>query len=157
MHAGRLSGYAWAVGATAACTLVGWSMRDYFDLVNIAMAYLLAVVFVALRYSRGPAVLTSILSVAAFDFLFVPPRGSFAVADAQYLFTFAIMLAVALVISRLVESVRRQAREQAALEIEAETERIRIALLASISHDLRTNRLRSWKARRRPWRRRGNG
>ena len=113
-------------------------MRDYFDLVNVAMVYLLAVVFVALRYSRGPAVLTSILSVAAFDLLFVPPRGSFAVDDAQYLFTFAIMLAVALVISRLVESVRQQAREQAALEIEAETERIRSALLASISHDLRT-------------------
>jgi two-component system sensor histidine kinase KdpD len=48
------------------------------------------------------------------------------------------MLAVALIISRLVESVRGQAAAQAALEIEAETERIRSTLLASISHDLRT-------------------
>jgi len=56
----------------------------------------------------------------------------------QYLLTFAIMLAVGLVISHLVESVRRQARAQAALAVEAETERIRSALLASISHDLRT-------------------
>ena len=48
------------------------------------------------------------------------------------------MLGVGLIISRLVERVRRQAREQALLEIEAETERIRSALLASISHDLRT-------------------
>jgi two-component system, OmpR family, sensor histidine kinase KdpD len=56
----------------------------------------------------------------------------------QYLLTFAIMLVVALVISHLVDSVRRQAARQASLTVDAETERIRSALLASISHDLRT-------------------
>jgi two-component system sensor histidine kinase KdpD len=131
-------GYAWAAAATVACTLIGWAMRPRFDLVNVAMVYLLAVVIVALRSSRGPAIATSVLCVAAFDFLFVPPRGRFTIDDAQYLLTFAIMLVVALVISRLVASIRRQAGEQASLEIEAETERIRSALLASISHDLRT-------------------
>jgi len=79
-----------------------------------------------------------VLAVAALDYLFVPPRGTFTVEDVQYLLTFAIMLAVALIISRLVDSVRRQAARQASLAIEAETERIRSALLASISHDLRT-------------------
>jgi two-component system sensor histidine kinase KdpD len=131
-------GYAWAVAATGACTAIGLAMRARFDLVNIAMVYLVAVVLVALRYSRGAAVLTALLCVATFDFLFVPPEGTFTVDDAQYLFTFAIMVGVALVISRLVEDVRRQARAQAGLEIAAETERIRSALLASISHDLRT-------------------
>ncbi len=113
-------------------------MRARFDLVNIAMVYMLAVVIIALRYPRGPAISTAVLSVAAFDYLFVPPSGAFTVDDAQYLLTFAIMLAVALIVSRLVESVRRRAAAQAALEVEAETERIRSALLASISHDLRT-------------------
>ena len=134
----RWIGYAWAVAAVAAATLAGWAMHPRFDLVNIAMVYLLAVVVVALRFSRGPAVVASVLCVLAFDFLFVPPRGTLTVDDAQYLLTFAIMLAVALVISRLVDSVRDRAAAQAALEIEAETERIRSALLASISHDLRT-------------------
>jgi two-component system sensor histidine kinase KdpD len=132
------TGYAWAVAATAACTVAGFAMRTRFDLVNIAMVYMLAVVVIALRFTRGPAIATAVLSVAAFDYLFVPPRGAFSVDDAQYLLTFAIMLAVALVISRLVEAVRRRATVQAGLEIEAETERIRSALLASISHDLRT-------------------
>jgi two-component system sensor histidine kinase KdpD len=132
------AGYAWAVGATGACTLAGLAMRPRFDPVNIAMVYLLAVVVVALRHPRGAAIATAILCVAAFDFLFVPPEGAFTVDDAQYLLTFAIMLAVALVISNLTERTRRQAREQAALEVQAETERIRSALLASISHDLRT-------------------
>jgi two-component system sensor histidine kinase KdpD len=45
---------------------------------------------------------------------------------------------VALIISELMERGRRQAAAQAALAIEAETERIRSTLLASISHDLRT-------------------
>ncbi|MFI4888072.1 MAG: DUF4118 domain-containing protein [Burkholderiales bacterium] len=131
-------GYAWAAVATLACTLAGWAMRPRFDLVNIAMVYLLAVVVIALRFPRGPAIVASVLSVLAFDFLFVPPRGRLTIDDLQYLLTFAIMLAVALIISRLVERVRREASANSSLEIEAETERIRSALLASISHDLRT-------------------
>ncbi|HEY5896496.1 MAG TPA: DUF4118 domain-containing protein [Burkholderiales bacterium] len=134
----RWSGYAWAIGATVACTLIGFVMRPRFDLVNVAMVYLLAVVIVALRTSRGPAVLTSVLAIAAFDFLFVPPRGTFTVEDVQYLLTFGIMLAVALIISQLTDSIRSRAREQAKLEAAAETERIRNTMLASISHDLRT-------------------
>ena len=113
-------------------------MSPRFDLVNIAMVYLLAVVIVALRFPHGPAIVASLLGVAAFDFLFVPPRGTLTVDDIQYALTFAIMLAVAVIISRLVETVRRHADEQASLEIRAETERIRSTLLASISHDLRT-------------------
>jgi len=133
-----MKGYAWALGATAAATLAGLAMRERFDLVNIAMAYLLAVVVVALRESRGPTVAATVLSVVAFDVLFVPPLGAFTVDDAQYLLTFAIMLAVGLIISGLKEKARRQAKAQAELGLAAETERIRSALLASISHDLRT-------------------
>ena len=71
--------------------------------------------------------------------MFVPPQGAFTVDDVQYLLTFAIMLAVALVISAPASSTAPpQAAAQAALALEAETERIRSTLLASISHDLRT-------------------
>ena len=108
MDAGRdWKGYAWAVAACGACTLLGLAMRPRFDLVNVAMVYLLAVVVIALRCSRGAAIAAAALCVAAFDFLFVPPEGTFTVDDLQYLLTFAIMLAVALVISRLVADVRR--------------------------------------------------
>jgi two-component system sensor histidine kinase KdpD len=131
-------GYACAAGAALLCTLVGLAMAPRFDIVNIAMVYLVAVVVVALRFSRGAAIFSSVLCVAAFDFMFVPPQGAFTVDDVQYLLTFAIMLAVALVISGLMESGRRQAEARAALALEAETERIRSTLLASISHDLRT-------------------
>src|SRR5690349_20965839 len=111
-----MKGYAWAAGATLSCTAAGLLMRGRFDPVNIAMVYLLGVVVVALRFSRGPAIATAVLSVAVFDFVFVPPEGTFTVNDAQYLLTFLIMLAVGIVISRLTQSVRAQERAQAKLE-----------------------------------------
>lgn len=131
-------GYAWAAGATIAATLVALGLDAYFHVVNVALVYLLAVVLVALRFRRGPVIAVSLLSVAAFNFFFIPPRGTFHVEDPQYLLTFAMMLGVGLVVSGLTERVRARARAQAELTLEAETERIRSALLASISHDLRT-------------------
>jgi two-component system sensor histidine kinase KdpD len=71
------------------------------------MTYLLGVVAVAARWGRGPAVLAVLLSVAAFDFFFVPPYFSFAV-DSQHLVTVMVMLIVALVISGLTVRVTRQ-------------------------------------------------
>ena len=74
------------------------------------MLFLLAVVVVAVRYGRGPAVLAAFLSVGAFDFFFVPPRFSFAVSDVQYLLTFGVMLVVALVIGQMTAGLSYQAR-----------------------------------------------
>src|SRR5690349_14153761 len=132
-----MRGYAWAVAAVTACTLIGLAIAPGLELVNIAMIYLLAVVGIALRFERGPVVATSLLSIAAFDFFFVPPQMTFSVHDPQYLLTFVMMLAVGLIVSGLTSSVRRQAEAKARLAVEAETERIRNTLLASISHDLR--------------------
>lgn len=134
----RWRGYAWAVAAAVMATVAGLAIAPRFDLVNVAMVYLLAVVGVAMRYSRGPSIAASVLCVAAFDYVFVPPQGTFTVDDAQYLLTFAIMLAVAVVVSGLAGRVRRDAEERSRMAIETETERIRSTLLASISHDLRT-------------------
>jgi two-component system sensor histidine kinase KdpD len=55
-------------------------------------------------------VLAAFVSVGLFDYFFVPPRLSFAVSDAQYLLTFAVMLAVALIIGQLTANLHYQAR-----------------------------------------------
>src|SRR2546426_500794 len=88
----RWPGYAVGLVAVALCTAIGTLMSPMFELVNIAMVYLLAVVLIAVRFGRGPAIAASVLAVAAFDFFFVPPLLTFAVSDVQYLITFAIML-----------------------------------------------------------------
>jgi two-component system sensor histidine kinase KdpD len=48
-------------------------MFPYLALSNLIMVYLLSVIVVATRHGRGPSLLASVLSVAAFDFFFVPP------------------------------------------------------------------------------------
>jgi two-component system, OmpR family, sensor histidine kinase KdpD len=111
--------YALAVGAVGACTGLAWAMFPRFELSNIIMMYLLGVVAVSMRTGRGPSMLASVLSVAAFDFVFVPPYFTFAVADSQYLVTFAVMLVVALVISGL--NVRGREQAEAARQRERRT------------------------------------
>ncbi|WP_174363197.1 DUF4118 domain-containing protein [uncultured Caballeronia sp.] len=94
------------VGITAVARL----LSHHIDLTNLVMLYLLGVVYAAVRLGRGPGVLLSFLSVAAFDFFFVPPEMSFAVSDTQYLLTFFVMLLTSLTISQLTSNLRRQAR-----------------------------------------------
>ncbi len=117
--------YAWAVGACVATTLVTFPMHALFDLANIVMLFLVCVVLVAFKLGRGPAMLAAVLSVAAFDFFFVPPRFSFAVSDVQYLLTFGVMLGVGLLIGQLTANLRfsadvassRERRAQALFEL----------------------------------------
>jgi len=106
----RRRGYGWTVVAVAAAALASTLLDPFFDLANIVMMFLLAVVLIAVRFGRGPAVFASFLSVATFDFFFVPPRLSFAVSDVQYLLTFAVMLVVALVIGNLTAGLRYQVK-----------------------------------------------
>lgn len=103
------NGYAWALVFCSAITVAAIPLIGHLDLANIVMLFLLAVVLVAMRFGRGPAVLAAFLSVALFDFFFVPPRLSFTVNDVQYLVTFAVMLAVALITGQLAAGLRRQA------------------------------------------------
>src|SRR4029079_5800238 len=49
--------------------------------------------------------------VLAFDFCFVPPRFTFAISDARYLLTFAVMFGCGVVISTLVVRLRGQERD----------------------------------------------
>ncbi len=90
------------------CTGIAALMHSYFERANLIMVYLLGVMWVAVSLGRGPAVLASILSVATFDFFFVPPRLTFAVSDSQYLVTFAVMLVAAILIGTLAARLRAQ-------------------------------------------------
>ncbi len=101
--------HALSVTVCVAITLIALFLGDFLDLANIVMLFLLAVVLIAWRGGRSPAVMAAFLSVALFDFFFVPPRFSFAVSDFQYVVTFVVMLSVALIIGQLTARLRRQA------------------------------------------------
>jgi len=103
-------GHAAALAGVALTTAIAHLLLGFMAPTNIAMLYLLNVVGVALRFGRAPAAVAALLGVAAFDLAFVEPRGSFAVGDAQYLVTFAVLLLVGLVIGQLAAGLRAQAR-----------------------------------------------
>jgi two-component system sensor histidine kinase KdpD len=102
-------GYWQAALACAATALLTLPLRGMVDAANIVMIFLLVVALVAARLGSGPAILAAFGGVALFDFFFVPPHFSMAVADVQYLITFAVMLAVALVIGQLAARLREKA------------------------------------------------
>jgi two-component system sensor histidine kinase KdpD len=117
--------YVWSViivALSTACAAIFNSLVPTFDLANLIVFYLLGVVFVAARFGRGPSIVASLLGVALFDFLFVPPQLTFVVADSRYLITFALMAVAALIVSGLTVRVRMQA--QAARQRERRTQEL---------------------------------
>jgi len=127
------SAYGWGLVVVAVCTALAALMFPSFAEANLIMTYLLGIVLVASRFGRGPSILASIVSVAAFDFFFVPPVLTFAISDVQYLVTFAVMLAVALVISTMAVRLRRQATSAGQREQ-------RIAALYAMSREFASSR-----------------
>ncbi len=101
-------GYGNALLVVGLCTFADALLQKHLDQPNLIMIYLLGVMTIAVRESRGPAVLTSLLSVAAFDYFFVPPFFTFAVSDTQYVLTFGVMLTSALLLSGLALELRQQ-------------------------------------------------
>ncbi len=98
-----------SIGSAAVCTALGYVINPFVTLVDLAMVYLLGVVVVSSYAARGPSVLAVLLGVASFDFFFVPPYLTFAVSDVRFVFTFLVMIIVALVISSLTLRIRQQA------------------------------------------------
>ncbi len=115
------------------------------------MLFLLGVVGTAVHFGYGASLTATALSIAALDFFFTTPYLSFAVDDHRHYLTFAIMALVASVISSQTERIRRDAAariqlatdrirlaaETERVQVEVRNERLRSALLSSVSHDLR--------------------
>jgi len=135
-----LRGYLEVVGVIAAVALAGWFVPLEYR--ALSQVYLLAVLVLSLRVSRGPLFAAAILSAAAWDFFAIPPRLTWSiddVGDAAMLLTYIL---VALVAGQLSARLRAQGRTLgAAMEREralTESDRLHRALFDSVSHELRT-------------------
>jgi two-component system sensor histidine kinase KdpD len=121
--------YLWSIALVAATTGICALVAPYISPTNLVVIYLLSTVVAAIFLGRGPAVLASFLSVAAFDYFFVPPQLTLAVTDTEYILTFFGLLAVSLVISYLTAQVREQADA-------AQRREVQTAALYELGHDL---------------------
>ena len=107
----RPSEYAIAVLVVGVVTAIGFVLRPQLKTIDVAMLYLLGVVIVAARSRQGAALLTTLLSIALFDLVFVPPYYTFGVHDSAYILTFGVMLVVAVTMSGLTSRIREQGEE----------------------------------------------
>ena len=78
------------------------------SLTSQAMIYVLAVVIAAYRLAWPASVACAVGAVVALNFFFVPPRWTFEVENQEHFIALAVMLVVALVISRLASGLRRE-------------------------------------------------
>ena len=112
-----LTGYLAGAIAPVIATLVDQRVFERTQLADIVMVYMAAIVVVSMRWSMGPALVSALLSVLAFDFFFIPPYGTLAVADLSHIATFAVMFLIAAVINGLTKRVRDQAESAREREI----------------------------------------
>jgi two-component system sensor histidine kinase KdpD len=108
--------YAWATGLIAATTSLGLVLRELYPVPDLEMLFLVGVMITASFFGRGPSILAAALSVAAYDFFFVPPYLTFAVRDSRHTLTFVMMFVVGYTLSALATRIRRQEHDALARE-----------------------------------------
>ncbi len=115
----RWRAYGWALVSVLACTLIAALMHGRFAQANLVMVYLVGTLPVALRGDPWAAIAAALLSVLAFDWFFVPPFFTFAVADTQYVFVFVAMGLVGSLISFLTARLAAEIRASRERELRA--------------------------------------
>ena len=101
-------GYAFAFTATLCATGLGFLIDKWLPVASISVAYLLAVMVVAMRSGLRPSVLSSVWSFLAFNFFFTEPKWSFAVSDTQNVLTLVFFLIAAFIVSNMASRLRAQ-------------------------------------------------
>ncbi len=129
-----------------------WAYRDVLEQAQVALAYLLVVLGASAREGRVVGLVMAVLCFLLFNFFLLPPLYTLSIADplewwvlVSFLITGGVAAellhrsqrAVALAENRARE-IERLAEEAKHVEALREADRLKDAMLASVSHDLRT-------------------
>ena len=102
-----------AAGWGAVVWLLGWGamvlLDGRLDLANLSLLFVLTSTLAALWRPAWATVVAALVSMMAFNWLFVPPRGAFTVDLHQHAVLLGAMLAVSWIVALLVGRLRRQA------------------------------------------------
>jgi K+-sensing histidine kinase KdpD len=134
----RGAGVAFSVGVVAVVTGAVYALRPIAPVVSLGVLYVLAVVAVAVVYGLAYAIPTSVGSMLAFNFLFLPPVHTFALRESQNWVALAVYLTVGVVVGELATRSRRLAREAVEAETLRQSDAVKTAVLHAVSHDLRS-------------------
>lgn len=138
----RLLGTLVGAASLTALTVALLMVHTHLGLPSILLLYLTVIVAVALVGGTWPALASAISASALINWFFTPPTHTWRIAELENVLALVVFLLVAGVVSFLVD---RDARARADSERRrAETEslekinELRTAILAAVSHDLRT-------------------
>lgn len=152
-------GYAGAVVGAVVVTALLAPFHDQMNSTTVALSFLLVVLFVALFWGSGPALLASLLGVLSLNYFFLPPLYTLSIAHPQNWIALAAFFTTALAVGQLSARARRRAEEaetgrreierlyqelQSAFarasyaEALRQSEKLKSALLDAVTHDLRT-------------------
>jgi K+-sensing histidine kinase KdpD len=157
--AARAAPYAAAVLAVVAVTAVLAPVHESVSHTTVALALLVAVLFVAAWRGLGPALAAAVAGVTCFNFFFLPPLYTWAVEDSENWVALFAFLVTAVVAGQLSARARRRAEEAEGARREVErlynelrdafdrasraeaarqAEELKSTLLDAVTHDLRT-------------------
>lgn len=108
------STYAFALAGVAAVAWLSSIFLPVLGLASSALLFLLPVLYAAARGGLGPGLIAALVGATAYNFFLLPPRYTFRIHGLENLVSVFVLVAVALVTSRL--ATRLRAREAEALE-----------------------------------------
>jgi len=115
------TGYLIAALSVAGITLIGYRWL-HLNSTTMALIFLLGVLAISASWGLQPAVFMSVIATLAFNYYFLPPIGTFTIADPENWIALFAFLVTALAVSQLSERARREARS--AIERRQELERL---------------------------------
>ncbi len=155
----QLLGYLVALLVISAATVILSSFGDHINSTTVSLTFLLIVLFLATAWGPKPAVAASLLAAASLNYFFLPPVGTFTIADPHNWVAVFAFLITAVLVGQLSARVKQQAADADAARMEIErlyqelqetfeeasqtkalrqSERLKSALLDAVTHDLRT-------------------
>lgn len=98
--------------ALAGLTGVSWFAVDHIGYLAVGLLFLLATIALSLRVGRRPVLVAGLASALIWNFLFIPPRFTFAIERFEDGMMFAAYFAVALITGQLTARIRAQERHE---------------------------------------------
>lgn len=111
----------WITAATALCAIVAlYRLWLHVNPTTVALTLLLLVLVLAARWGLRYAVATSIAATALFNYYFLPPVGTFTIADTQNWLALFVFLGTSIIASQLSNRIKDEAEQAKAGKREVE-------------------------------------
>ncbi|MBL8691126.1 MAG: sensor histidine kinase KdpD [Rhodospirillaceae bacterium] len=101
--------YAAAIAAVGLALGTAALIRPYLGIENVDLAFMMAIVAVAVRYGLVPSLVASVAASLCYNFFFLPPLYTLTIADPANVTALAFFTVLAMIVSNVAARVRSQA------------------------------------------------